>query len=192
MAEVNHLKKRILLAARSSSVERMVIGVLSGQDIEVTAVTDGYAAERSLGQNQYDLVLADVFLLGKNGYELCHSVRQDPRFSSLPVVLMVDSFEPFNAAAAAKLGADGKLTKPIEPAGLLDIVRRFLGDCSALPNETEPIPSDSPGTTDLSGTPDLPGTAGTTDFTGDADTPAETGSGSTPTDDREAGFLLFT
>jgi len=186
MAEVNHLKKRILLAARSSSVERMVIGVLSGQDIEVTAVTDGYAAERSLGENQYDLVLADVFLLGKNGYELCHSVRQDPRFSSLPVVLLVDSFEPFYAAAAAKLGADGKLTKPIEPAGLLDIVRRFLGDCSALPNETEPIPSDLTGTTGLAGT------AGTVDFTGDADAPAETGAGSTPTDDREAGFLIFT
>jgi CheY-like chemotaxis protein len=180
MAEVNPFKKRILLAARSSSVERIIVGILAGHQVEITAVTDGYAAERSLGLNQYDLVLADVFLLGKNGYELCHSVRQDPRFSSLPVVLLVDSFEPFDAAAAAKLGADGKLTKPIEPAGLLDIVRRFLGDCSAQPNETEPIPSE------------LPRTTGTTDFAGDADDPAHTASGSTPTDDRDAGFLILT
>jgi len=121
------LKKRLLLADPSPSVERKIAAVLVSEGIEVTAVTDGYAAERSLDQCQPDLVLADVFLLGKSGYELCRSIKQDPRFAGLPVVLLVGSFEPFDAAAAARLGADGKLTKPIEPAGLIDMTRRFLG-----------------------------------------------------------------
>jgi len=121
------LKKRILLADRSPSVERKIASVLASEDVEITAVTDGYAAERSLDQNQPDLVLADVFLPGKSGYELCRFIKQDPRFGRLPVVLLVGSFEPFDAASAAHLGADGKLTKPIEPAGLIDMTRRFLG-----------------------------------------------------------------
>jgi len=121
------LRKKILLADRSPSVERRVASVLADEEVEVTAFTDGYAAERSLDQNQPDLVLADVFLPGKDGYELCGSIKQDPRFEHLPVVLLVGSFEPFDAAAAARLGADGKLTKPIEPAGLIDMTRRFLG-----------------------------------------------------------------
>jgi CheY-like chemotaxis protein len=122
------LKKRILLADRSSSIARVVASALAGEDVEVTAVTDGYAAERYLSESQPDLVLADVFLLGKDGYELCRSIRQDARLAGLPVVLLVGSFEPFDAAAAARLGADGKLTKPIEPAGLIDMTRKFLGD----------------------------------------------------------------
>jgi CheY-like chemotaxis protein len=133
------LKKKILLADRSSSVQRMVVEALAGEDVEVTAVTDGYAAERSLSKNQPDLVLADVFVVGKNGYDLCHSIKQDPRFTGLPVILLVGAFEPFDAAAAARLGADGKLTKPIEPAGLIDMVRRFLGDRNSSPCTSDPF-----------------------------------------------------
>jgi len=116
----------------------MVVGLLAGERLEVTAVTDGYAAERSLEENRPDLVLADVFMAGKNGYELCGFVKQDPRFSGVPVILLVGSLEPFDAAGAAKLGADGKLTKPIEPAGLVDMVRKFLGDCYSTPALEDP------------------------------------------------------
>jgi CheY-like chemotaxis protein len=133
------LKKKILLADRNSSVQRMVVELLAGEDVEVTAVTDGYAAERSLNENQPDLVLADVFLVGKNGYDLCHSIKQNPGFAGLPVILLVGSFEPFDAAAAARLGADGKLSKPIEPAGLIDMVRRFLGDRNSSADSRDPV-----------------------------------------------------
>ena len=144
------LKKKILLADRSSSVERLIVGVLAEEEFEVVAVTDGYAAERSLNESQPDLVLADVFLVGKSGYDLCCSIKQDPRFAGLPVILLVGSFEPFDAAAAARMGADGKLTKPIEPAGLLDMVRRFLGGCDSSPETGDPVlvtlPAQDPAT----------------------------------------------
>jgi CheY-like chemotaxis protein len=133
------VKKRILLADRSSSLERMVAGALTGCDVEVTAVTDGYAAERILIEGKPDLVLADVFLLGKSGYEICGFIKQDTRLAGLPVILLVGQFEPFDAATAARLGADGKLTKPIEPAGLIDLVGKLLGHRDSESGVSEPL-----------------------------------------------------
>jgi CheY-like chemotaxis protein len=153
------LNKKILLADRSSSHERVFVEALAGEAIDITAVTDGYAAERSLNDTTPDLVFADVFLLGKNGYELCRSIKQDPRLSSLPVVLLVGAFEPFDAAEAARAGADGKIAKPIEATGLVEIVRKLTGSAVlAAADVRDPvltaIPSQAPEAESPYGSPD--------------------------------------
>src|SRR5262249_53320320 len=99
------------------------------------------------------LVFADVFLLGKNGYDLCQSIKQNPQLSGLPVILLVGSFEPFDAAEAARVGADGKLAKPIEPTGLVEIVRRFLGGVQAAADVRDPVLTSIPGQVAATGSP---------------------------------------
>ncbi len=67
-----------------------------------------------IGTVQPDLVLADVHMPGLTGYEVCEKIRQKPEFSDLPVILLVGSFEPFDEAEAARVGASDFLTKPFQ------------------------------------------------------------------------------
>lgn len=82
--------------------------------MEVTTVGDGPQAWESLEQFLPDLVLADVFLPGISGYELCGRIKENERFSRIPVMLLVGSFEPFDEAEARRVGADDVVTKPFQ------------------------------------------------------------------------------
>jgi hypothetical protein len=61
------------------------------------------------------LVLADVFMPVRNGYEVCEFVKKDPRFSHVPVILLVGAFDPLDEKEARRVGADGVLKKPFVP-----------------------------------------------------------------------------
>ena len=71
-------------------------------------------ALQKLGEEHFDLVLADIFLPGRNGYEVCEFVKRHPEMEGVPVILLVGAFEPFDKAEAARVQADGHLTKPFE------------------------------------------------------------------------------
>ena len=64
----------------------------------LVAVSNGDHAERRLADVQPDLVLADIFMPGKNGYELCETIKNSPPFQHIPVILLVGAFEPFVTA----------------------------------------------------------------------------------------------
>jgi CheY-like chemotaxis protein len=70
-----------------------------------------------------DLVLADIFMPGKNGYELCEAIKDNSQFRNVPVVLLVGAFEPFDQAEARRVRADAHLTKPFESRTLVETVR---------------------------------------------------------------------
>lgn len=82
--------------------------------MEVTTVGDGEQAWESLEQSLPDAVLADVLLPGISGYELCGLIKENARFSRIPVMLLVGSFEPFDEAEARRVGADDVVTKPFQ------------------------------------------------------------------------------
>jgi CheY-like chemotaxis protein len=117
---------KILLADDSITIQKVVNLTFDDEGIEVVAVSNGDHAERKLGEVNPDLVLADIFMPGKNGYELCESIKQNPQFSNIPVVLLVGAFEPFDQNEAHRVGADDHLTKPFESRKLVETVRRLI------------------------------------------------------------------
>src|SRR5262249_27467223 len=60
------------------------------------------------------LVMADVSIPGKNGYEICEFVKNHPEMRHTPVILLVPAFEPFDEERARRIGADYHLTKPFQ------------------------------------------------------------------------------
>ena len=72
------------------------------------------------------LILADVFMPGKNGYELCSAVRQEPALRDVPVLLLTGTFEPFDENKARAAGADSWIAKPFESQALIDRVEELL------------------------------------------------------------------
>ena len=106
---------KILVADDNSNIQRMVALAFAKRGIDVTAVGNGEAAVRRLADLSPDLVLADIFMPVRNGYEVCEYVKQDARFSHIPVILLVGAFDPLDEKEARRVGADGVLKKPFVP-----------------------------------------------------------------------------
>src|SRR5580658_11360055 len=106
---------RILVADDNTNIQKMVVLAFQERGVEVIAVGNGEAAVRRLPDANPDLVLADVYMPVRNGYEVCEFVKKDPRFSHVPVILLVGAFDPLDEKEARRVGADGVLKKPFVP-----------------------------------------------------------------------------
>jgi CheY-like chemotaxis protein len=129
---------RILVADDNSNIQRMVSLALKDHGIDVVAVGNGEAAVRSMAQLKPDLILADVFMPVRSGYEVCEYVKNDTRFSHIPVILLLGAFDPLDEAEAKRVGADGVLKKPFVPPDPMIALVQALLEKSA-PERLEPI-----------------------------------------------------
>jgi CheY-like chemotaxis protein len=118
---------KILVADDNSNIQKMVGLALKDQGIDVVAVGNGEAAVRKIADVRPDLVLADVFMPVRNGYEVCQFVKTDSALSHIPVILLVGAFDPLDEQEAQRVGADGVLKKPfIPPDPLISMVKSAL------------------------------------------------------------------
>src|ERR1700682_1837267 len=97
--------KKILLADDSLTIQKVVELTLSGTDYELICVSNGRQAMDTLKASRPDLILADVVMPEKNGYEVCEAVKGDPATARIPVVLLSGTFEPFDRERAERSGA---------------------------------------------------------------------------------------
>lgn len=130
-------RRKLLLADASLAVQKVISLFLEEEGMEVVAVADGGEALRLLtGQAPPDILIADVWTPGVNGYELCERVKQDERLRHIPVILLVSKFEAFNEAEARRVGADTVLTKPFQSIrDLVSKVGSLLGGGGPKPEE---------------------------------------------------------
>ena len=120
----------------------MVGLALKDQGIDVVAVGNGEAAVRKIADLKPDLVLADVFMPVRNGYEVCEFVKTDSKLAHIPVILLVGAFDPLDEQEAQRVGADGVLKKPfVPPDPLISMVRSALARAGVA---TIPEPSAAP------------------------------------------------
>jgi CheY-like chemotaxis protein len=118
---------RILVADDNSNIQKMVALALKDEGIDVVAVGNGEAAMRKIPDLRPDLVLADIFMPVRNGYEVCEFVKSDSRYMSTPVVLLVGAFDPLDEQETQRVRADGVLKKPfVPPDPLINMVKALL------------------------------------------------------------------
>jgi CheY-like chemotaxis protein len=131
---------RILVADDNSNIQRMVALALKDHGIEVAAVGNGEAAVRAIAQSKPDLILADVFMPVRSGYEVCSFVKTDSRYSHIPVILLLGAFDPFDENEAKRVGADGVLKKPfVPPDPMIALVKALLEKTAHERIEPEPV-----------------------------------------------------
>ena len=118
---------KILVADDNSNIQKMVGLALKDQGIDVVAVGNGEAAVRKIADVKPDLILADVFMPVRNGYEVCRYVKEDSSLAHIPVILLVGAFDPLDEQEAQRVGADGVLKKPfVPPDPLISMVKSAL------------------------------------------------------------------
>jgi CheY-like chemotaxis protein len=116
---------KLFIADDSVTIQKIVNLAFSGEDVVIEAVSDGSSALESLRGFKPDVVLADVFMPGCSGYEVCERIKADPELNHIPVILLVGTFEPFDESEASRVHADRWLTKPFDTSELIQTVNEL-------------------------------------------------------------------
>jgi len=116
----------ILLADDSPHAQRMGERILREEGFSVVSVTDGQTALVRLADVDPDLVIADVFLPGHDGFEICRAIKKTRRH--VRVVLTAGLLEPFDEEEARRAGCDAILKKPFEASVVMQTLRPLIHD----------------------------------------------------------------
>jgi CheY-like chemotaxis protein len=122
----NATMPKLLLADDSVTIQRVIELTFADEQIQVIAVGDGQQAIVEIEQHRPDIVLADVGMPQRDGYEVAAFVKRTPYLSHIPVLLLTGAFEPVDEVRARAVGCDGVLAKPFEPQMVINRVKDLL------------------------------------------------------------------
>ena len=117
---------KLLLADDSPTIQRVIELTFSGEDIDVITVNDGDQAILRIPLERPDIVLADIGMPKRSGYEVAAFVKDHPELSHVPVLLLAGAFEPVDEARARQVQSAGVLVKPFEPQQVVARVRELV------------------------------------------------------------------
>ena len=117
---------KLLLADDSVTIQRVIELTFAGEDVEVITVGDGQKAIDRISTDRPDIVLTDIGMPERNGYEVAEFVKTHPDLKHIPVVLLTGAFESVDEARVRAIGCDGWLVKPFEPQLVINRVRDLL------------------------------------------------------------------
>jgi len=117
---------KLLLADDSVTIQRVIELTFADEDVHVVAVGDGKKAIESIQSDRPDIVLADVGMPERDGYDVAEFVKRNPQFANIPVLLLTGAFEPIDETRARAVGCDGVLVKPFEPQMVINRVKDLL------------------------------------------------------------------
>ncbi len=118
---------KLLLADDSVTIQRVIELTFADEDVEVTTVGDGQLAIDRLDIDPPDIILADIDMPKRDGYEVAAYVKSRPKLAHIPVVLLTGAFEPIDQVRAKAAGSSDVLAKPFEPQMVINRVKELLG-----------------------------------------------------------------
>lgn len=117
---------KLLLADDSITIQRVIELTFAEEDVQVLAVGDGKRAIDRIQTDRPDIVLADVGMPERDGYEVAAFIKGNPQLAHIPVLLLTGAFEPIDETRARAVGCDGVLVKPFEPQMVINRVKDLL------------------------------------------------------------------
>ena len=120
------MMKKLLLADDSITIQKVVGIIFSTEEYQLEVTDDGDHAFTKALEEIPDLVIADISMPGKDGFELCRAIKNEPSLANTSVLLLPGAFDHFDEIKAGEVCADGWLTKPFESQALLDKVSQLL------------------------------------------------------------------
>src|SRR4029079_618804 len=99
--------KKILLADDSITIQKVIELTFSDEDFDVVTVGNGRLAIEKLQEVRPDVVLCDIIMPEKDGYEVCDYIKKDPTLSHVPVLLLTGALEPFEQERATRVRCHG-------------------------------------------------------------------------------------
>jgi len=120
------MAKEILIVDDSRSMRKMVASVLEGAGYQVSEAADGLEALEKAKGRKFDLVVTDHNMPRMNGVSLVRSLRGLPQYDDVALIILSTECGAELKAQGRDAGATGWMTKPFDPAKMLDIVGQFI------------------------------------------------------------------
>ncbi len=125
------MNQRILIAEDEESIVASLEFLMRHAGFETRVARDGEAAIASLAEFRPHLVVLDIMLPGRSGFEVCRAIRADPRMLGTRVLMLTARGGVHDAERGMAAGADDYMTKPFATKDLVARVRALLGDSVA-------------------------------------------------------------
>lgn len=121
-------KHHILIVEDEESLLKLETILLQVKGYTVTGAATGKDALEKLDHKVFDLVLLDIMLPDIDGFEICSRIKQEPRTSKTPVVMLTAKKNPDDQARGAACGASAYLTKPFKSAFIIEVIDNLLNN----------------------------------------------------------------
>jgi phosphate regulon transcriptional regulator PhoB len=116
----------ILVIDDEADLVELVLYNLRKEGFSVDSASDGETALSKIRQSKYDLLVLDLMLPGIQGTELCRILRNDPKTSGVPIIMLTAKAEEVDKIVGLEIGADDYVTKPFSPRELIARVKAVL------------------------------------------------------------------
>jgi DNA-binding response OmpR family regulator len=126
MSHDRNRKPRILIADDEYVISRCVTFMLKKEGYECHSVSDGEAAIEAMRADPPDLLILDLDMPRKNGFEVCRELRQDPALKDVHVLVLTAKGQPMTRDWRSQIEANSFMLKPFDPRQLLRYVEALF------------------------------------------------------------------
>src|SRR3974377_450162 len=118
--------KTILMVEDSPTEMKLMQQALQGKGYNLISAVDGEEALEKVAQQKPDVVLLDIILPRKNGFQVCRQLKSSPETQNIRVILITSKTQETDRFWGLKQGADEYLTKPVTAEGLRASVAKYV------------------------------------------------------------------
>jgi two-component system alkaline phosphatase synthesis response regulator PhoP len=122
----NRSPSKVLIADDNPQILELLEAYLEPLGLDVRLASDGEATLAAVEHDQPDLILLDIMMPKRSGYEVCRILKDDPRYRDIPIIMVTALHEVGDMERARECGGDDFLSKPVNKIELLDRVRNLL------------------------------------------------------------------
>lgn len=122
------MAKSVLVVDDEPNIVLSLEFLLKQAGFETRVARDGDAALKAVEEAAPDLVLLDVMTPGRDGYDVCQTIRDNPAWKNVKIIMLTARSREVEQEKGLALGADDYVTKPFSTRDLVDRVRRLLND----------------------------------------------------------------
>lgn len=120
------MAERILVVDDDKKIVRLIQSYLQQSNYEVLTAYDGEMALHAIRRERPDLLILDLMLPGRDGWEITRIVRGDAKLAGLPIIMLTARMDDTDKIVGLELGADDYMTKPFNPREVVARVRAVL------------------------------------------------------------------
>jgi DNA-binding response OmpR family regulator len=117
--------KKVLVVDDSQAEIRLLQSVLQQGGFHSVALSDPTRVEETIEEERPNVILLDVVMPQRNGFQVCRDLKSQDHYSQIPVILVTSKTAPSDRYWGEQQGANGYVAKPFTPDELLNAVRRF-------------------------------------------------------------------
>jgi len=125
------MAKSVLIADDEANISLAIQFLMKRAGYDVRVAKDGEEALEAVRQSPPDLIVLDVMMPKRDGYDVCQTIRSDPKLAGIKIVMVSAKGGPIEIEKGKALGADDYLVKPFSTQELANRVRDLLADNAA-------------------------------------------------------------